>query len=156
GADVCCNYQVESPTVQTSGDVTVTATDAAGNVSPATTVPYVDATLPEAPTASAADPDGDNMPTVSGTAEPGSTVTVTWPDGTTSTVVADDSGNYEVQSPTVQTSGDVTVTATDAAGNVSPATTVPYVDATLPEAPTASAADPDGDNMPTVSGTAEP
>ncbi|MDV7708703.1 hemagglutinin/hemolysin-like protein, partial [Acinetobacter pittii] len=66
------------------GDVvTATATDAAGNESvPATEV--VDALAPTAPEI---DPINGTDP-ITGTAEPGSTVTVTYPDGTTATVVA--------------------------------------------------------------------
>ncbi|WP_436963207.1 Ig-like domain-containing protein, partial [Staphylococcus xylosus] len=37
--------------------------------------------------------------TVSGTAEPGSTVTVTFPDGTTATGTADNEGNYTIEIP---------------------------------------------------------
>ncbi|ENV04565.1 Ig-like domain-containing protein, partial [Acinetobacter sp. NIPH 817] len=64
--------------------ITVTATDAAGNVGTDTGIVTVDTTAPNAPVLepiNATDP-------ISGTAEAGSTVTVTYPDGTTATVVA--------------------------------------------------------------------
>ncbi len=73
---------------------------------------------------------------VSGTAEPGTTVTVTFPDGTTGTALAaSPSGAYgPVSSIAPQTSGNITATTTDLANNVSPITTVIYT-----HAPTASA-----------------
>ncbi|SFK07658.1 Ig-like domain-containing protein, partial [Celeribacter neptunius] len=72
---------------------------------------------PAAPSVTIADADGDGMPEVTGTAEPGSTVTLTWPDGTTSTAVADSNGDYTAEAPSVQPDGDVTAVATDINGN---------------------------------------
>ncbi|EXV06989.1 bacterial Ig-like domain family protein, partial [Acinetobacter baumannii 25561_1] len=63
--------------------ITVTATDAAGNVGNDTAVVTIDTVAPNAPVL---DPINATDP-VSGQAEPGSTVTVTYPDGTTATVV---------------------------------------------------------------------
>ncbi|MGR0306711.1 Ig-like domain-containing protein, partial [Acinetobacter beijerinckii] len=65
----------------TDGDytITVTATDAAGNVGTATGTLSVDTVAPNAP---AIDPINAVDP-ITGTAEPGSTVTVTFPDGST-------------------------------------------------------------------------
>ncbi|WP_036584616.1 Ig-like domain-containing protein, partial [Brucella anthropi] len=61
---------------------------------------------------------GDNIPTASGTTEPGSTVTVTWPDGTTSEVTADGTtGEWTATAPGEQPDGDVTAAVTDPAGN---------------------------------------
>ncbi|MFQ3837513.1 Ig-like domain-containing protein [Staphylococcus pseudoxylosus] len=61
--------------------------------------------------------------TVSGTAEPGSTVTVTFPDRTTATGTADDQGNYTVDIPSnVDLNGGDTVIVTrhtDKDGNTS-------------------------------------
>ena len=74
---------------------------------------------------------------VSGTAEPGSTVTVTFPDGSTGTAIADAQGKYgPVTSITPQTSGNITANATDAAGKVSIPVTANYTDGTTPLAPT--------------------
>ncbi|WP_162252619.1 Ig-like domain-containing protein, partial [Rhizobium sp. Root483D2] len=58
--------------------------------------------------------------TVTGTAEPGATLTITYPDGTTGSVIADVTGQYAITSPGVQTTGTVTAQATDAAGNEGP------------------------------------
>ena len=82
-------YTVESPTVQTNGNITATATDVNGNTSTPTTAPYADTQAPVAPTVTVSEANNDGKPTASGVAEPGSAVTVTWPDGTTSTVTAD-------------------------------------------------------------------
>jgi gliding motility-associated-like protein len=157
-ANASGNYgPITSLTPQTSGTITANATDVAGNVSPNVTAPYVDVTVPLAPTITtvAANPNGTVA--VSGTAEPGSTVTVTFPDGSIGTAVANASGNYgPVTSLTPQTSGTITANATDVAGNVSPNATAPYVDVTAPLAPTITtvAANPNGTVA--VSGTAEP
>ncbi|MBK5540631.1 Ig-like domain repeat protein [Pseudomonas sp. TH07] len=153
-ADAAGHYSTSSSTVQGSGSVSVTATDAAGNSSTATTSTYVDTTAPQAPSQTlTTHPDGTL--TVSGSAEPGSTVTVTYADGSSSTVVADATGHYSTGSSTVQTSGTVSVTATDAAGNTSAADASTYADTTAPQAPIESvSSNPDGTL--TVSGTGEP
>ncbi|WP_228132284.1 beta strand repeat-containing protein, partial [Acinetobacter sp. 1294243] len=96
--------------------ITVTATDAAGNAGTDTAVVTIDTTAPNAPVL---DPINATDP-VSGTAEPGSTVTVTYPDGTTATVVAGTDGSWSVPNPGNLVDGDtVTATATDPAGNTS-------------------------------------
>ncbi|MDC4143077.1 Biofilm associated protein, partial [Acinetobacter nosocomialis] len=108
--------------------VTVTATDPAGNVGTGNAVVTVDTTAPSAPVL---DPINATNP-VTGTAEPGSTVTVSFPDGTTATVVAGPDGKWTVPNPGDLTDGQtVTATATDPAGNPSlPGTGV--VDAVAP------------------------
>ncbi|KCW32982.1 bacterial Ig-like domain family protein, partial [Acinetobacter baumannii 1032359] len=110
--------------------ITVTATDAAGNVGNDTAVVTIDTVAPNAPvldTINATDP-------VSGQAEPGSTVTVTYPDGTTATVVAGTDGSWSVPNPGNLVDGDtVTATATDPAGNTSlPGTGTVSADITAP------------------------
>ncbi|EXC51576.1 bacterial Ig-like domain family protein, partial [Acinetobacter baumannii 99063] len=108
--------------------ITVTATDAAGNVGNDTAVVTIDTVAPNAPVL---DPINATDP-VSGQAEPGSTVTVTYPDGTTATVVAGTDGTWSVPNRGNLVDGDtVTAIATDPAGNTSgPATAV--VDAVAP------------------------
>ncbi|EXW15904.1 bacterial Ig-like domain family protein, partial [Acinetobacter baumannii 25766_3] len=127
--------------------ITVTATDAAGNVGNDTAVVTIDTVAPNAPVL---DPINATDP-VSGQAEPGSTVTVTYPDGTTATVVAGTDGSWSVPNPGNLVDGD-TVTATDAAGNVGNDTAVVTIDTVAPNAPVLdpiNATDP-------VSGQAEP
>ncbi|MDO3666856.1 Ig-like domain-containing protein, partial [Acinetobacter higginsii] len=97
--------------------VTVTATDLAGNVGTDTGTVTIDTIAPNAPDIdpiNAVDP-------ITGTAEPGSTVTVTFPNGTTVQVPTDPiTGAWTVANPGNLVDGDtVTATATDLAGNVS-------------------------------------
>ncbi|WP_434728115.1 BapA/Bap/LapF family large adhesin [Acinetobacter sp. PVC-6A] len=110
--------------------ITVTATDAAGNVGNDTAVVTIDTVAPNAPVL---DPINATDP-VTGTAEPGSTVTVTYPDGTTATVVAGTDGSWSVPNPGNLVDGDtVTATATDPAGNTSlPGTGTVSADITAP------------------------
>ncbi|MBY8896516.1 Ig-like domain-containing protein [Acinetobacter baumannii] len=110
--------------------ITVTATDAAGNVGNDTAVVTIDTVAPNAPVL---DPINATDP-VTGTAEAGSTVTVTYPDGTTATVVAGTDGSWSVPNPGNLVDGDtVTATATDPAGNTSlPGTGTVSADITAP------------------------
>ncbi|MCU4392647.1 Ig-like domain-containing protein, partial [Acinetobacter courvalinii] len=100
-------------------DATATFTDAAGNSSSVTDtqVYNVDVTAPNAPEI---DPVNGTDP-ITGTAEPGSTVTVTFPDGSTVDVVTDPvTGEWTVPNPGGLVDGDtITAIATDPAGNPS-------------------------------------
>ncbi|OTL99072.1 BapA/Bap/LapF family large adhesin [Acinetobacter nosocomialis] len=127
--------------------VTVTATDPAGNVGTTNAVVTVDTTAPNAPVL---DPINATNP-VTGTAEPGSTVTVSFPDGTTATVVAGPDGKWTVPNPGDLTDGQtVTATATDPAGNPSlPGTGV--VDAVAPTVAVTTALT--NDSTPALAGT---
>ncbi|KAB2708745.1 hypothetical protein F9K75_21870, partial [Brucella intermedia] len=94
--------------------------DAAGNdAAPVTdTQTYTVDVTPPTTDVAITDPEGDNIPTASGTTEPGSTVVVTWPDGTTSQVTADGTtGAWTATAPAEQPDGNVTVAVTDPAGN---------------------------------------
>ncbi|RSP32829.1 Ig-like domain-containing protein, partial [Acinetobacter baumannii] len=107
--------------------ITVTATDAAGNVGTDTGVVTVDTTAPAAPVIN---PVNGTDP-ITGTAEPGSTVTVTYPDGSTASVVAGPDGTWTVPNPGLNDGDTVTAVTEDPAGNTSgPATAV--VDAVAP------------------------
>ncbi|WP_336936595.1 Ig-like domain-containing protein, partial [Acinetobacter beijerinckii] len=136
----------------TDGDytITVTATDAAGNVGTSTGTLSVDTVAPNAP---ALDPINAVDP-ITGTAEPGSTVTVTFPDGSTAQVVADPgTGAWTVANPGNLLDGDtVTATATDPAGNTStPATGTVSADITAPMVTVDDALT--NDNTPALTGT---
>ena len=133
--------------------MTATATDPSGNKSPPATV-SADMQAPAAPTLAIDDADHDGRINASGTAEPGSTLTVTWPNGSTSTTTADASGNWSVELPTPQGSGTVTATATDPSGNKSPPATV-SADMQAPAAPTLNVSGDDGSTI-LAFGTAEP
>src|SRR5690606_30728164 len=138
-------------------DVTVTATDKAGNSSPEATVTAPDTTAPDAPTDLEISEDGTEL---TGKAEPGSTVTVTTPSGEVK-VEAGADGNFTVTLDPALTNGeDVTVTATDKAGNSSPEAIVTAPDTTAPDAPTDlevnNTEDADGNTTTTVTGKGEP
>ncbi|WP_422396482.1 Ig-like domain-containing protein [Sphingomonas koreensis] len=123
-----------TPTTALANGVTVrvTAADAAGNVSPPTTV-TVDAAAPAAPVINPT-----NGSVIAGTAEAGATVRLDLNnDGTVdATVTANGTGNWTYTPATPVANGTtVTATATDAVGNVSPPGSV-VVDRLAPPAPT--------------------
>ncbi|MBG4858960.1 BapA prefix-like domain-containing protein [Pseudomonas aeruginosa] len=126
--------------------VNVVARDAAGNSSPATSI-TVDGVAPSAPVV-----EPSNGSELSGTAEPGSSVTLT--DGNGNPIgqtTADANGNWSFTPSTPLPDGTVVnVVARDAAGNSSPPASV-TVDAVAPATPTV-----DPSTGTTLSGTAEP
>jgi LPXTG-motif cell wall-anchored protein len=147
--------------------VTATATDAAGNESgPSAPVSFtVDTTGPAAPViTSPADGSttNDDTPPITGTAEPGSIVTIVIDGTEVGAAETDESGDWTFQPTTPLTEGDhtVTATATDDAGNTGPAASVDFtVDTTPPAAPViTSPADGSAtdDSTPPITGTAEP
>ncbi|MGV8520787.1 Ig-like domain-containing protein, partial [Pseudomonas aeruginosa] len=126
--------------------VNVVAQDAAGNSSPGASV-TVDSQAPAAPVLNPS-----NGTTLSGTAEPGATVTLT--DGNGNPIgqaTADGSGNWSFTPGTPLANGTVIVaTASDPTGNTSaPASTT--VDSVAPAAPVVNPS-----NGAEISGTAEP
>ncbi|PJZ03879.1 Ig-like domain repeat protein [Pantoea rodasii] len=162
--------------------ITATATDAAGNVSPAATTNFtVDTVVPNTVTnlvvtndvTATAVPTGgstnDNTPTLSGTAEANAIVTVY--DGTTvlGSVTASGTGTWSFVSPVLSNgSHPLNVTVKDAAGNVSPASTpvTITVDTVAPNTSTlvitndvtnttVASGGSTNDTTPTLSGTAE-
>ncbi|RZT39339.1 Ig-like domain-containing protein [Cupriavidus agavae] len=168
-ADDDGNWQyVPSPALPDGTVVTVTASDAAGNAS-APVSATIDSAAPAAPVIGAASDDtapvtgpiagggttNDSTPTLSGTAERGSTVTIY--DGTTplGTTVADGAGNWTFTpgAPLGTGSHALTATATDASGNTSqpgaPFTVI--VDTSGPATPTVAPS-----NGATLAGTADP
>ncbi|MDO2441293.1 BapA/Bap/LapF family large adhesin [Enterobacter nematophilus] len=119
-ADANGNWTLPETTTLTQGthNFTATATDAAGNTSPASAVTtvIVDLTAPTAPTGTF-NADGSVL---TGNAEAGSTVTIRLPDGSTVTTTAGSNGTYSYTFVNKQTEGQtLQITATDAAGNVS-------------------------------------
>ncbi|WP_416392125.1 Ig-like domain-containing protein [Alloalcanivorax xenomutans] len=158
-ADADGNWSVTPDAPLADGaEITVTASDEAGNTSDPVTA-IVDAAAPEAPVITQAEDDvapgtdpvltggstNDTTPTLSGTAEAGSTVAI-FQDGTEiGTTTADGSGNWSFTPSTELAEGDYsfTATATDAAGNTSDPSTVfeVTVDTTAPAAPTVEPTD---------------
>ncbi|MFB0827420.1 Ig-like domain-containing protein [Chromobacterium violaceum] len=178
-------YNLTSSLSEGSHSIRATATDTAGNASGQSTAYSVtiDTSAPSAPSGlalSAATDTGsshsdgktsNNQPTVQGTAEAGSTVTV-YVDGTAvGTATADGSGawTYNLTSSLSEGNHSIRATATDTAGNASGQSSAYNitVDTTAPSAPSGlalSAATDTGsshsdgktsNNQPTVQGTAE-
>ncbi|WP_058535680.1 Ig-like domain-containing protein [Legionella saoudiensis] len=131
------NWIFTPPTLTEGSHVfTFTATDDIGNVSPAS-APFtftVDTLAPNAPTVSVTTTSGpisdgdstnDAQPIFSGTAEPGAIITIT--DGVdiigTTIVGADGNWAFTPGDPLTLGSHTLLFTATDAAGNISPAST---------------------------------
>ncbi|WOD30312.1 Ig-like domain-containing protein [Alloalcanivorax xenomutans] len=158
-ADADGNWSVTPDAPLADGaEITVTASDEAGNTSDPVTA-IVDAAAPEAPVITQAEDDvapgtdpvltggstNDTTPTLTGTAEAGSTVAI-FQDGTEiGTATADGSGNWSFTPATELAEGDYsfTATVTDAAGNTSDPSTAfeVTVDTTAPAAPTVEPTD---------------
>ncbi|MEY8443617.1 Calx-beta domain-containing protein [Lactococcus ileimucosae] len=124
-------WTVESPTPQTSGTLSVTAIDLAGNASPIVSTQYTDITAPGKPTIYVSDANNDQFPIASGDMvgafQAGTTITVTWPDGTmTAGVPLDAAGHWTIESNTRQPSGNIVAQAVDPSGNTSPEAVAPW------------------------------
>ncbi|MBH9405439.1 BapA prefix-like domain-containing protein [Pseudomonas aeruginosa] len=146
-ADANGNWSFTPSTPLPDGTVVnVVARDAAGNSSPPASV-TVDAVAPATPTV-----DPSNGTTLSGTAEPGATVTLTDGNGNPiGQVTADGSGNWTFTPSTPLPNGTVVnATATDPSGNASSPASV-TVDAGAPATPVGNPR-----NGPPLSGTAAP
>ncbi|MCO7233018.1 Ig-like domain-containing protein, partial [Cobetia sp. Dlab-2-AX] len=177
-ADADGNFSVElSPTQEAGTELTATATDAAGNVSEASTAVTVpqdaDITAPNTPTITSATDDvpadtgvlasgdstNDATPTLTGSAEIGSTVTVTHNGEVIGTTIADSNGTWSFTPGTEFADGEhvFSVTATDAAGNESASSGefTLTVDTSAPDAPVLSETDGETANGSTVNGSAE-
>ncbi|MEX2948217.1 Ig-like domain-containing protein, partial [Staphylococcus warneri] len=150
------NYTIDIPAnedLKGGEALPVTSTDGAGNQSGAATTTVTDTTAPTVPTIN---PVTSEDTTITGHAEPGSTVTVTFPDGNTATGTTDADGNYVINIPTdedLKGGEELPVTATDKAGNKSDVATTEVTDTTAPEAPTVN---PVTSEDTTITGKAEP
>uniref|UniRef100_UPI000A423B12 Ig-like domain-containing protein n=1 Tax=Staphylococcus equorum TaxID=246432 RepID=UPI000A423B12 len=155
-ADNQGNYVIDIPkNIDLVGneELVVTSTDGAGNVSSETKVTVKDATAPAVPTINEVTSEDSQ---VSGTGEPGSTITVKFPDGSVVTGVADDKGNYAIDLPIdkkLKGNEELVVTSTDGAGNVSREAKVKVKDTTAPAAPTVNEVTSESTQ---VTGTGEP
>ncbi|MEE9658809.1 BapA/Bap/LapF family large adhesin [Enterobacter cloacae complex sp. CARB60] len=150
------NFTVSLGTPLTNGEqVTATATDAAGNTSPGTTLNAPDTTAPDAPAITSVTDDiapqtgavsnggstNDQRPQITGTGEAGSTVTI-YDGGVaigTAVVASNGTWTFTPSAALSESTHQITVRATDAAGNTGPASPVftLTVDLTPPDAPTA-------------------
>ena len=155
------------PMAEGAHTISATATDAGGNVSPATTRNFtVDTQAPVAPivsTPAVGSVSPSTQPTIGGTGEPGATITVKEGPNTLCTATVDVSGNWSCTPTTALAEGPhiLSVTQTDPAGNIGPATTRSFtVDTTAPSAPAISQpaqnAIVSNSNTPALVGTSEP
>ena len=153
----------EPTTVMSDGSytLTATATDGAGNTSPASGAVslVVDTVSPGVPTVVVSSPTSDNTPTFSGVAEAGSTVELSAGGQSLGQVVVEGSGNYSYTPGTALGDGSylVTATATDAAGNSSGASLgeTLLVDTVAPVVPTLGGTSPVNTGSPQLTGEAE-
>ncbi|MDF3864148.1 Ig-like domain-containing protein [Pseudomonas denitrificans (nom. rej.)] len=168
------------PLPEGNSDITIVATDPAGNESEPTIITVVvDSTKPDAPQAQL-DPESDtgakgdgitseSTPTIIGKTEPGAEVSVLFPSGEVVNTTADERGDWSVTPtrPLPDGDNDITIVATDPAGNESEPTVITVVvDTKAPDAPDAwlDAASDTGtkgdnitsDNTPTINGKSEP
>lgn len=157
-----------SPAKINGETLNVLVTDKAWNTGPMVILHAPDSTAPEMPKNVVISEDGAS---ISGTAEPGSAITIATPDGTPlGSGKVDSEGHFTLPLVPAQTNGEqVTVTATDSANNVSPPTTAQAPDITAPDKPIITQVLDDvesvtgplvngqttNDNRPTLSGTAE-
>jgi hypothetical protein len=150
------NWTATSETVSTSGDVTVVLCDDDGNESPPVTETYTDVTSPIPTIITSVDQTPDGRVTVTGTGEPGATVTVCYPNGDKVDVVVDENGEFSVTSETPQETGEISLLQTDEAGNPSDPTTFDYVDDLAPLPPVITDVTTLDSGLVQVGGTAEP
>ena len=137
--DSAGNWSITSSILGTGTHTfTVKVTDPAGNISTASTATVtVDTTAPAQPVITSMISATNNpTPTINGTAEPGSTVTLYDTDGTTvlGMTTSDSAGNWSITSSILGTGTHTfTVKVMDTAGNVSTvSTTTVTVDTTVP------------------------
>ncbi|TNC07282.1 hemagglutinin, partial [Methylobacterium terricola] len=151
-----------SPLAQGAHSLSVQLTDAAGNTS-AVTAPLslvVDTLAPAAPVVATAGLINDATPALTGTAEPGVTVTLSNNGTVLGSVVADGTGAFSFTPGQAFGEGTnlITAVAQDAAGNLGPvsAAVTLVVDTAAPGAPTLAAATAlTNDSTPVLTGTAE-
>ncbi|MCK7323817.1 BapA/Bap/LapF family large adhesin [Enterobacter kobei] len=188
-ADSVGNFTLTLTQPKLNGEtLTANATDAAGNTGPATAAAAPDTTPPQTPVIVSVIDDvqattgpvgqngltNDRAPTLNGTGEPGSTITISNGSDILGTVNVPSSGLWSFTPPVPLSNGTyvLTATATDAAGNPSGqsnAWTI-TVDGTAPDAPVITQVvddapggtlgslnlnDTTNDATPTLSGTAE-
>lgn len=163
-ADGSGNWDYTVPTDLADGPHVVRATteDDAGNTATDLTIFTVDTTPPPLTIFTPADGSSTNnkQPNISGTTEPGATVTISIDGGAPVTVQADDNGNwsYTPDTPLAEGSHKVDVTSTDDAGNSKSDSVTFTVDQ---NAPTLTIESPQNaetvtDRTPTISGKADP
>ncbi|MCE0908427.1 BapA/Bap/LapF family large adhesin [Pseudomonas kurunegalensis] len=151
GADGHFDVTLNAP--QRNGEsLSVEATDNLGNSAGPVSFTAPDSTPPQAVTNPTIDGTGT---TVTGSGEPGATVTVRGPDGSVlGSAVAGPNGAFEITLTPPQTNGQaLTVEQRDPTGNLSAAADLPAPDTELPATPTGLTLSSDGR---TITGSGEP
>ncbi|EGA89383.1 modifier protein of major autolysin LytC [Planococcus donghaensis MPA1U2] len=118
---------------QAGTKLSITATDAAGNVSEVKTVMVVDVTAPDAPTV---DKVTDNSTVITGSGEVDALITIKADDSELATTTVSSAGKYEATISAQKAGTKIQVIATDAAGNTSETTEVTVMDESAPKVPT--------------------
>ncbi|XKE94012.1 Ig-like domain-containing protein [Metaplanococcus flavidus] len=113
--------------------LSVTATDATGNISDATETTVLDATAPAAPTVNKVT---DKSLSVSGLGEVNALISVRSGSVRLGTAIVEKDGTYSMTIPLQKAGTQLIITAFDQAGNQSEETLVTVLDATAPNAPT--------------------
>ena len=115
-----------------------------------------DDTSPATPSSTSITTDANGKLTISGKAEPESTITITFPDGSKQTTKADSDGNYSLTTDAPTLSGDIKITSTDSNENTSEAAIETYSDTIPPSTPTSNSLSASDDGKLTIEGNAEP
>ena len=149
-ADSAGHWSITPDPIADGTEGTVTATDAAGNVSAPVSTGLSDLTAPDAPKV-----DENNSAGLSGTAEAGSTVTVTDASGNTVTTIADSTGHWSISPNPLEDGTKGIVTATDEAGNTSTPVSTGVLDQTVPDQTAPNAPVVTENNATGLAGTAE-
>jgi hypothetical protein len=122
-------FNITIPAQREGTKLTVTATDKAGNVSPASTVIVEDKTGPTIITVNTV---SSKSEAVIGRTEPGAVVTVKSGTNSYTGTASSTVGYFKITIPIQKEDAKLTVTATDAAGNIGPGYTVIVEDKTGP------------------------
>ena len=123
------NWHIEPNPLANDEEGRFTATDKAGNTSKVTK-DTADTEIPDVPIV-----EKNNASGISGTAEPGSTVTVTDSNGNIAQVVAGKDGSWKFDSNPLSHGANGTITVTDTAGNISDNKDLGVIDTIVPNAP---------------------
>ncbi|MFP5108537.1 Ig-like domain-containing protein [Neobacillus sp. C211] len=125
-------FAIVIPVQPVGTELSITATDKAGNVSEAINIVVKDATAPAKPEVNAVT---DKDPAVSGKAEAGSKVEVKVNDSVVGTGTAGEDGKFTVTIPTQKAGTELVIISIDQAGNVSDTAKVVVKDTTAPAKP---------------------
>ena len=134
-ADSDGNFSIAIPKQKADTKLSITATDAAGNISEVTVINVLDVTAPVVPTVEKVT---DQTTVVQGTGEVSSVISIKVESSVIGTATVNKEGNYEVSIPKQKAGTKLYITATDKAGNISEIKSATVVDETAPPMPKVS------------------